>query len=110
MDQNFPVSVTVIDLILSDIMDIQTFHTEVELTHLLRIIQDVKAKVSVPLRCRYEYLERSIIFAERTMKKATAVIEGELGHEERVRESVQECIIVVRTTKSPMVVITRGNI
>lgn len=77
---------------------------------MLRAIQDVKAKVSVSLRCRYEYLERSVIFAEKTMKKATAVIEGELGLEERVRESVQACIIVVRITKSPMVVMTRGNI
>ena len=84
-------------------MDIHTLHTEAELAHLLRLIQDVKAKVLNPHRCQCEALEGKVIAVERAMKSARAVIEDDLGRKEKVRESVQACILVVRITTSPRI-------
>lgn len=84
-------------------MDIHTLHTEAELAHLLRLIQDVKAKAPDLHRRQCEALESMVTAVGRAMKSARAVIEDDLGRKEKVRESVQACILVVRITTSPRI-------
>jgi hypothetical protein len=77
-------------------MDIDTLQTDGELAHLLRLIQSVKASEGSPLAERCEALEKMIIEVGSALKSARAAIEDGLGRDERVRDSVNACIVVVR--------------